>query len=199
MTARLTLICHGATAATRAVAFPTGSEPLSPRGRAAVTGAEPLRGTADVAVASPAAAAAETAVLLGLRATSEAALRERDAGTWAGLTLADVGGRDPDALAAWLADPDVAAPGGETVPDVVRRVGAWLGTLDAAGETTRVVAVTHAAVIRAALCAALHLPPAAAARVDVAPLGRVVLSRSGPVWRLQWLDVLPRRQAEGGA
>lgn len=197
MTARLTLICHGETAATRAVAFPAGTEPLSPRGRAAATAVGPPRGRAGVVVTSPAAAAVETAVLLGLRATSEAALRERETGAWAGLALAEVGVRDPGTLAAWLADPEAAAPGGETVPDVVRRVGAWLGTLDPAGGTARVVAVTHAAVIRAALCAVLHLPPAAAACVDVAPLGRVVLSRSGAVWRLQRLDVLARRQADG--
>lgn len=188
MTVRLTLICHGATAATRAGAFPTGGEPLEPRARAAIAALGPFRGRVDRAVTSPAVAAFQTAAALGLEAVPDPALRDLGHGAWAGLTLEAVAARAPDALARRLADPAAAPHGGEPVADLLERVGRWLDGLAGEGGSVRVVAVTHAAVIRAAVVRALGAPPDAFGRVDVAPLGRAVLSRSGPDWRLQRLE-----------
>ena len=63
---------------------------------------------------------------------------------------------------------------------MLARVAAWM---DALGDG-RFVIVTHAAVVRAAIVHALGAPPHAGLRIDLAPLSRTVLSRSGP-WRMQ--------------
>ncbi len=196
---RLTLICHGATSATRAGAFPTGIEPLEARAQADSRAAGPLGRSGDRAVASPTTAAAETAALLGLSAGPEPALRDLDVGLWAGLALETVAAREPDALAFWLTDPAAAPHGGESVVALLERVGRWLDGLAAEPGPSRVIAVTHAAVIRAAVVHALGAPATAWARLDVPPLGRAVLSRSGPAWRLQRFDILSARGRDAQA
>ena len=40
--------------------------------------------------------------------------RETDFGAWEGLTFAEVRERWPDEMANWMADPQVAPPGGES-------------------------------------------------------------------------------------
>jgi broad specificity phosphatase PhoE len=62
---------------------------------------------------------------------------------------------------------------------VLARVAAWLRTVDGDGHT---VAVTHAAVVRAAVLTTLDAAPSGFWRLDVAPLTATVL-RGGP---LRW-------------
>lgn len=64
------------------------------------------------------------------------------------------------------------------------RVGGWLDTVRNTGAP--LLAITHAAVIRAALAHALGLPVAATLAIDVAPLSRTTLSFNDR-WRLQEL------------
>ena len=89
MTARLDLIAHGASAATRAARFPD-DEALE---ASAVRALEALRGRlrpyAHVLTA-PARAARETAQALGFDAEVETALRDCDYGRWRGLASKDV-------------------------------------------------------------------------------------------------------------
>src|SRR5689334_23413628 len=59
-------------------------------------------------------------------------------------------------LAIWLTDPTRAPHGGESVVDLISRVGGWMDTLTA--RRGRLVAVTHPAVVRAAILVALDAP-----------------------------------------
>ncbi|WP_189212872.1 histidine phosphatase family protein [Actinokineospora fastidiosa] len=161
----LVMIAHQPTAATRAAAFPA-DEPVE---RPAP--ADPPR--VDVALRGPETRCADTARCLGLDAEPVPALRDLDAGAWRGLGMDQIA---PDALARWLADPAEAAPGGESVAEVIARVTTWLAEPPAA---RRIAAVTHPAVIRAALVHALSAPDRSFWRIDVAPGARIVL-RGGP-------------------
>jgi broad specificity phosphatase PhoE len=179
---RLTLICHAATAATRAAAFPAdeGIEPAAP---ARVAALAPRIGRVDRAFVSPGRAARETATALGLAAAPEPALRDCDYGRWAGRRLADVQAEDAPGIAAWLADATAAPHGGESLAAVIRRVAEWLGTRVA--DRGHTVAVTHAPVMRAAIMAVLDAPAPAFWRIDVAPLAIIELGSDGRRWNLR--------------
>jgi broad specificity phosphatase PhoE len=182
MATHLTLICHVATAAMRAGAFATADDPIEEVGRAQAAAVGPLR--VDLAWTSPALAARQTAAALGLDAVAAPGLRACDSGRWAGRRLEDLQRDDPHGLAAWLTDPGAAPHGGETLVALMARVAAWLD--DQTGHDSRVVAVTHQEVIRAAVARALDAPPSACLRIDVAPLSRAILSFNRQ-WRLQAL------------
>jgi broad specificity phosphatase PhoE len=184
MTVRLTLVCHGATAATVGASFPAG-EPLTERGlREATTAAAALAGTAGRTMAwcSPAPAAVQTAEALGLSAQIDPGLRDCDLGRWRGRPLADVHAAEPGEVGAWMSDPAAAPHGGESVLDLIDRTAGWLaGRLHHVG---RASAVTHAAVIRAAVLHVLDAPAVSFWRVDVPPLAKVRLTGHGGRWQL---------------
>jgi broad specificity phosphatase PhoE len=50
---------------------------------------------------------------------------------------------------------------------------------------TRLVAVTHPAVIRAAILIALDAPPKSFWRIDIAPVSRTVMHFRGHAWTLR--------------
>lgn len=182
MVVRLTLICQGASAGTRTGAFPA-DEGLDAAGlRAAEAGAGVAR-RVDVAWVGPGRAARETAGALRITAQETAALREIDYGRWAGLGMEAV---DPARVVAWMEDPAVAPHGGESISEAIARMGDWMAGL---GEG-RVLAVVPVSLARAAVVIALGAPVEAFWRVDVAPLGRVVLSGAGSGWNLQELGRL---------
>ena len=129
----------------------------------------------------PGQAARETAGALGIEALVTAELREIGYGAWAGRSIEELG---PEAVAAWMGDPGATPHGGESVAEAVARMEVWMAGL-AAG---RVLAVVPASLARAAVVVALGASAGAFWRVDVAPLGRVVLSGLGGRWNLQGLD-----------
>ena len=135
----------------------------------------------DASLTSPALAARQTAEALGLTARIEPALREVDYGSWAGRTLDEVAATEPGAVATWLSDPAASPHGGESIVTVLHRVAEWLRTLEG---PDRLVAVTHPSVLRAAVLAALHAPPAAFWRMEAGPLGRVRLRGGRSGWVL---------------
>jgi broad specificity phosphatase PhoE len=158
-------------------------EPLDRQGHAqaaALAGA--LRGV-DATLTSPTLRARQTAAALLLDAIIDPALRDIDLGRWAGRSFADVEGAEPEALAAWTSRPDAAPHGGESVVDLADRVAPWLSARG--GQTGRIVAVTHPAVIRAAIVVAIDAGPATFWRIDIAPLCRVSLSGNGDGWTLR--------------
>lgn len=184
MTARLILICHAATAAARAGAFPL-DEPLECNSAdRAATVAHALR--ADRAWVSPALRARQTAALLRLTADIDPELRDCDYGRWAGRSLAEIEAEEPRALAEWLTHPHSVAHGGESIAALVARVSAWLEARKL--DEGRLVAVTHASVIRAAIVSALGAPAAAFWRIDIAPLTRVTLTGHQARWNLRSIE-----------
>jgi broad specificity phosphatase PhoE len=183
-TARLTLICHGATRALREAAFP-GDEPLEPQALAKTAALVPLLPRVDAAWSSPARRALETAEALGLAAETEAALADIDVGAWAGQSLADVEASDPAGLASWMSDAAACPHGGETIVALIGRVASWLETVQQS--EGRVFAVTHPAVIRAAVLIALDAPPVSFWRIDIEPLCFVRLQGRAGRWTLRSL------------
>lgn len=179
---RLTLLCQAATTVVREGGFPSAGDPVDEREHRRIAALS--RADAAVQATSPDAVAVETARLLGLAAAPEAALRDMDYGSWAGRRFDELAAAEPDVFVDWLASPWTATPGGEPFADVVARVGGWLDGLT--GDAS-VLAIAGPSVIRGVLCHALAMPPPVAMRIDIAPLGRVVLSRN-PVWRLQTLS-----------
>ncbi len=123
MNARLTLVAHASTAATARAVF-AGDEGLEPRGAAAAAAATRLRRVTRT-VCSPARAAVETAAALGLAASVDAGLADWDLGEWRGRALDEVAG-----VAEWVADPDAAPHGGESLTALLARVGDWLDAVD---------------------------------------------------------------------
>ena len=83
----------------------------------------------------------------------------------------------------WLADPAAAPHGGESIIDLLGRVAGWLESLTR--NTARTVAVTHPAVIRAAILLALGAPPKSFWRIDIAPVSPVAMHYRGNSWTLR--------------
>jgi broad specificity phosphatase PhoE len=173
---RLLLVRHASTEAVRSAAFGS-DEPLDPRGREAAARLQLPR--VDDVLVSPALRARETASCAGLVATGEAPA-ECDFGRWAGLSLREVGEREPDAVRAWMTDPDAAPHGGESLSELLARVADWLA--EQAALSGSAVAITHGGVIKACVVTALAAPAPAFWRVDVAPLAITELHAHDGRW-----------------
>lgn len=182
MPGRLTLICHGTTTATRTSAFPL-DEPLEDgvAEQARVLGRALRR--SDHAVTSPALGARQTADALSLNACVHPALRDCDYGRWRGCRLADIQAAHPAEVAAWLSDPDAAPHGGESLLALMQRVSDWVA--DRLHDDGHTIAVTHAAVIRAAVIGVLGAPSKSFWRIDVEPMSLVDLRSDGRRWVLR--------------
>jgi broad specificity phosphatase PhoE len=175
---RLTLVSHAMTDAVSAGRFPT-DEPLNSLGHRQVDASIEL-GPADTVYCGPEKRTRQTAELLGLHAEVDNRLADLDCGRWRGDVL---GGVLPAELAVWLTDPTRAPHGGETVVELVDRVSTWMESL-----TTlrgRIIAVTHPAVVRAAILVALDAPPKSFWRIDIAPVSRTVMHFRGHAWTLR--------------
>lgn len=87
-------------------------------------------------------------------------LRAMDFGDWDGRSWSEIEAEEGARFQDWMADwADTPVPGGESFADVAHRVELWLRAVEQRhGEGDIVVAVTHAGVIRAALCEVLDLP-----------------------------------------
>jgi broad specificity phosphatase PhoE len=186
MTTHLKLLCHASTDTVRNAAFPA-DEPLDAQGRRKLAALSSRLGHADHYLASPALRAAQTAESLGLDAVVEPLLRDCDYGRWAGRSFDETQRDEPAAIAAWLRDPAATPHGGESVVALIERMTAWLATQGAPGVT---IAITHAAIIRAALVVALQADPRSFWRIDVGPLTLARLSGAEGRWNLVSLGAL---------
>ncbi|HEX4257236.1 MAG TPA: bifunctional RNase H/acid phosphatase [Streptosporangiaceae bacterium] len=144
------------------------------------------RGDIDVIVTSPLQrarqTAAEVAAATGAPVVADEDLRETDFGAWEGLTFAEARQRWPDEVTAWLADPAVAPPEGESFTTVGVRVRAALDRLLGQYPGQTVLVVSHVTPIKTLLTEALLAPPAALHRMflDVGSLNEVHWFSDGP-------------------
>jgi broad specificity phosphatase PhoE len=173
---RLTLVSHAMTDAMAAGRFPA-DEPLNALGQSQI---HPGSLAAEECWAATEQRARQTAELLGLTADVEARLADLDVGRWRGEELGVV---PPDQLATWLSHPGSTPHGGEPVVALIARVRDWMD--DVSRQPARLIAVTHPAVIRAAILIALESPPTSFWRIDIAPASHTVLHFRG-AWTLRW-------------
>ncbi|NDU77636.1 bifunctional RNase H/acid phosphatase [Actinomadura sp. DSM 109109] len=165
-----------------------GPVPLTSNGLAqARAAAVALKGRGiDAIVTSPLSrcrdTAAEAAAVLGLDVRVEDGFRETDFGEWEGLTYAEAGKRWPGEMEAWLADPRVAPPGGESFAQVSRRVRTALDKLKVRYREQTVLVVSHVTPIKLLVRDALGAPMASLHRMhlDVAALTSIDWYADGP-------------------
>jgi broad specificity phosphatase PhoE len=191
---RVTLIAAAATGNRRRTEFPADA-PLDAAGaRSAGHGALRVR-LAERVLISPMIAAQQTAEALGLSGEVTPALADCDYGRWAGASLETIAAAEPEAVAAWLADDTAAPHGGESHRQLRTRVGTWLDHVGAT-LTGHTIAVTHAAVIRAAIAHAIAGTPLSFWRIDIAPLSQTMLTRSNDQWRLRAITPIGEQEVE---
>jgi ribonuclease H / adenosylcobalamin/alpha-ribazole phosphatase len=126
--------------------------------------------------------AQSVAAVTGAAVVTDDGFRETDFGAWEGLTFAEVRERWPTEISAWMADPEVAPPGGESFTDVSARVTAALDRVLAARAGQTVLIVSHVTPIKMLVAAALLAPPAALYRMhlDLAALSEIDWYADGP-------------------
>jgi broad specificity phosphatase PhoE len=176
----VTLVCQGATRATRLAAFPA-DDPLE-NNEIILRHVLPASRVRAI-YTSPAASARETALALGLNATPAEDLGECDFGRWRGLRLHEVNAKEPQALEAWFKDPAAIPHGGESIQNVGNRAKQWLDNLTA--QSGHVVAITNSVVIRQLIVRVLEAPASSFWRIDVTPLSCVDLASNGARWSLR--------------
>ncbi len=181
MTTRLSLISHAATQAQRRAAFPL-DQALEEQEISKITSLAWKAPRTQKVLSAPELRTQQTAQALGLTATIAVELRDCDYGVWQGQELSSLQTQDPEGIAAWLEDPAAAPHGGESIADLVGRVGYWLDQRQDDGHT---IAVTHPAVIRGAVVHILNAPLHSFWRVDIAPLTVTDLRFNGRVWTLR--------------
>ena len=118
----------------------------------------------------------------------DADLRELHFGDWEGANFDELMARDPHQTKAfWESPGDVAAPGGESMNDVVGRVGSTLDRL--AGSAEDVVIVCHMGAILAALTHGTGMPLSVAMRFRVEPLSVTRMTHlGGDGWRVDGVN-----------
>jgi broad specificity phosphatase PhoE len=103
------------------------------------------------------------------------------------MALVDVAVDDPSGLEAWLHAPQAAPHGGESLAELIIRVGRVLD--DHPWPEGRSVVVVTSLVARALLIHALNAAPEVIFHIDMAPLSRALISRSQQMWRLARLEL----------
>jgi len=183
MPTRVSLIAHATTRDLRSATF-GGDAPLDDVGRRKAEALAGSLGKVDTVFVSPTLRARETAAALGLTATTvDERLRDCDYGRWSGLKFNQVVVREPFKLFSWIKNPATAPHGGETIPSVMQRVAAWIG--ERGKDSGHTVAITHAAVIRAAIVAVIEAELRSFWRIDVVPLSLTDLRTNGRRWVLR--------------
>ena len=127
----------------------------------------------DAIVASPILRTRQTAQIvadaLGLGIEIEPGIAECAFGDWDGYTFAEVEKRWPSEMHAWLSDPAVPPPGGESLVDVTKRVNEARERIIAAHEHQRVLLVSHVTPIKVVVNTAIGAPLEAQFRMELKP------------------------------
>lgn len=183
---RTLLLRHGQTAHSveRRFSGVAGDPQLTATGRAQARAAAGMLRSApfDVVVSSPLRRARETAEVLGREVLVDDGFRETDFGQWEGFTFSEIAQRWPDEMQAWLADPTVAPPDGESFADTEVRVREALARTLATYQGGRVVVVSHVTPIKTMVRIALEAPPSALYRLhlDLASVSTIDWYEDGP-------------------
>ncbi|MCD1266837.1 histidine phosphatase family protein [Shinella sumterensis] len=192
---RVTLLCRGATAANRQARFSAEGSLLPKEPARAAALAERLR-PSDRVFCAPEACAAETAAAFSAAPTPCPTLRDLDYGAWSGQTVDEIAGRFPEALRHWMADPAAAPHGGESFEVAAGRATGWLDGLHGTGG--RILAVTHAMLLKLVFAHVVGAPLTAVWRIDVEPLGFLDLSSDGRRWALRGFGTAPPPAGQDG-
>ncbi len=125
---------------------------------------------------------------------------EQSLGEWQGLAHAALPARlKTPAHAFWPLGPAERPPGGESVADVIARVGAALERLAARHPGTDVVVVGHGGAIRAAVAHALGIGAEAALSFAVQNLSLTRIERHPHAWRVVSVNEMVAVSAGGDA
>jgi probable phosphoglycerate mutase len=170
------LLRHGETPLSVDRRFSGSGDPeLTERGLAQARAAAERVAEWDVAavVSSPRTRAQQTAAavaaMLGGEVATEAGVAETDFGDWEGHTFAEIRERWPEQMAAWLASPDVAPPGGESFSATFARVSAARQRLTSTYSGRTIVVVSHVTPIKAMVREALDAPAHVLYRIHLDP------------------------------
>jgi histidine phosphatase superfamily protein (branch 1) len=179
MTQRLLIFAHGQTRGAGEPVFGEAGDLLPDMVPA-------LNGRVAAWANGPEQACLATVRHLGGRAEPILELHNCDFGEWADKTLSLVAAEDPAGLDAWLKDPYAAPHGGESLVEVIKRVG-WVMD-EYPWPDGRTVVVVTSLVARAMITYGLSANPEVIFHIDVGPLGRAWVSRSSSTWRLGRLE-----------
>jgi alpha-ribazole phosphatase len=112
--------------------------------------------------------------------------REMHFGFWENRTWDAIRNEEGEALAEWVADfVTIAPPGGESFLQLQKRVLAGISKIDP--NTSHILVVTHAGVIRAAYAALSGLPLCRAFEYHI-PYGKMYHARLSSIQQLHWPD-----------
>jgi probable phosphoglycerate mutase len=171
---RLLLLRHGETPLSVDRRFSgRGDAALTERGLAQAKAAAQRLAAYDISavVSSPLRRTVQTATAvaeaLGIDVGTDDGFAETDFGRWEGLTFAEIREQWPKEMSAWLADPDVAPPGGESFTATFARVQVARDKLVAEYPGATVVVVSHVTPIKTVLRQALDAPPSALYRMHL--------------------------------
>jgi broad specificity phosphatase PhoE len=125
-------------------------------------------------------------------AAIEPGLIEQSLGEWQGLPHAELPARlSLPAHAFWPIAGHERPPGGETMPEVIERVGKALERLAVQHPGEDVIIVSHGGAIRAAVAYCLRIGPDNALHLTVQNLSLTRLERSPDGWRVVCVNELP--------
>jgi probable phosphoglycerate mutase len=174
--ATLLLVRHGETPLSAEKRFSgRGDAELTDRGvaQAGAIAARLAAGEIAAVVSSPLRRSLQTAQViadgLGVDVTVDDGLVETDFGEWEGFTFAEVRERWPVQMQAWLDDPKVAPPGGESFTRTFERVAAARERLVHSYGGRRVAVVSHVTPIKAMVRDALGAPAQVLYRIHLDP------------------------------
>ena len=178
---RITFISHATTEALRRASFPS-DEPLVEGELDRIHSRAWAAPRAQHTLCGPELRTRQTAHALGLEASIDEDLAEVNYGTWRGLDLEQVEAQDSEGLAQWLTSLGAVPHGGHSLAHLLVRAGRWLESRKHTGHT---LAITHPAVIRAALVCALQAPPESLWRIEIPPLSTTDLRFNGRFWTVR--------------
>jgi broad specificity phosphatase PhoE len=178
---RITFISHAPTAAVRRAAFPL-DEPIDPRDLEKLRSMGWIPPRVRQVYAGPEERTRQTAKALGFDPILSEELKDLDYGSWAGKSLDEVQSTDPHGVVRWLTDVDAAPHGGESIASLLARTERWLTGQNGSGHT---LALTHPAVIRAAILLTLQAPAQSFWRIDISPVSIADLRWNGRLWSLR--------------